>query len=61
MPYTEEEGGRLNNFANEPKVYEAEPPTSEEKRNYIILGFLGLTLVAGLVAVTFYASNVNAG
>ena len=59
MPYTEEEGGRLNNFANEPKVYEAKPPTASEKRNYIILGFLGLMLVAGLITITFYASNVN--
>lgn len=35
MPYTEEEGGLLNNFAKEPKIYEAEPPTATEKRNYI--------------------------
>ncbi|MFM7277307.1 MAG: photosystem II assembly protein Psb34, partial [Microcystis aeruginosa] len=27
MPYTNEEGGRLNNFAAEPKVYQADPPT----------------------------------
>ncbi|MGB5594450.1 MAG: ssl1498 family light-harvesting-like protein, partial [Crocosphaera sp.] len=27
MPYTTEEGGRLNNFAAEPKVYEAQPPS----------------------------------
>ncbi|WP_146006028.1 photosystem II assembly protein Psb34, partial [Fischerella thermalis] len=29
MPYTTEEGGRLNNFAREPKVYQAEPPTAQ--------------------------------
>lgn len=61
MPYTTEEGGRMNNFADEPKVYQAEPPTNEEKRNYIILGTLALLLVGGLIAITFYASNVNAG
>ena len=61
MPYTEEEGGRLNNFANEPKVYQAEPPTGAEKRNYIIFGILGLALVAGVVTITFYASNVTVG
>ncbi len=59
MPYTEEEGGRLNNFANEPKVYGAEPPTGAEKRNYVILGALALGLVAGVIAITFYASNVG--
>jgi hypothetical protein len=61
MPYTTEEGGRMNNFADEPKVYQAEPPTNEQKRNYIILGTLALLLVGGLIAITFYASNVNAG
>lgn len=54
MPYTNEEGGRLNNFAAEPKVYKAEPPTSTEKRNYIIMGIGALVLVGGLmfIAVT---------
>ena len=61
MPYTTEEDGKLNNFASEPKVYQAEPPTSEEKRNYIILGVLAVVLVSGLIAITFYASNVTAG
>lgn len=41
MPYTTEEGGRLNNFAQEPKVYQAEPPTGKQKLNYVILGGLG--------------------
>ena len=52
MPYTTEEGGRLNNFASEPKMYEAEPPTAGEKRNYIIFGALGGALVIGLVVLT---------
>ncbi|HZG39935.1 MAG TPA: ssl1498 family light-harvesting-like protein [Nodosilinea sp.] len=51
MPYTTEEGGRLNNFANEPKMYEAEPPSASQKRNYLIMSGLGLALVAGLMAV----------
>lgn len=51
MRYTEEEGGLLNNFAVEPKMYEAEPPTSSQKRNYIILGSIAATLVVGLFAV----------
>lgn len=58
MPYTTEEGGRLNNFANEPKVYEAEPPTSQEKRNYAIWAVLAVILLAGVMAIAFYASNI---
>jgi hypothetical protein len=59
MPYTQEEGGRLNNFAAEPKVYPAEPPTKSQQRNYIILGIAAALLVAGLLAVAFYASKVG--
>jgi hypothetical protein len=59
MPYTTEEGGRLNNFANEPKVYKAQPPTQGQQRTYIILGIAALLLVSGLIAVAVYASNVS--
>ncbi|MGD1951339.1 MAG: photosystem II assembly protein Psb34 [Leptolyngbyaceae cyanobacterium] len=52
MPTTTEEGGRLNNFASEPKMYEAEPPSASENRNYIVLGALGAALVVGLIALT---------
>jgi len=38
MPYTTEDGGRLNNFAREPKIYQAETPTKTEQRNYILWG-----------------------
>lgn len=58
MPYTTEDGGRLNNFANEPKVYQAEPPSKAEKRNYLIWGTLAVLLLTGVVAIAFYASNV---
>ncbi|MFK8183320.1 MAG: ssl1498 family light-harvesting-like protein [Phormidesmis sp.] len=51
MRYTEEEGGKLNNFAVEPKMYQAEPPTGAEKRNYVILGSIAATLVVGLFVV----------
>ncbi|HSM84348.1 MAG TPA: ssl1498 family light-harvesting-like protein [Nodosilinea sp.] len=56
MPYTTEEGGRLNNFANEPKMYEAEPPSANQKRNYLILGGLALGLIAGLMVVAVSVS-----
>jgi hypothetical protein len=59
MPYTTEEGGRLNNFAREPKVYEAEPPNKNQKRNYIILGIAAMVLVGGLFFVAVSVSNVS--
>lgn len=59
MPYTTEEGGRLNNFAVEPKVYKAEPPTKTEQRNYLIMGAAALALVGGLIFVAFSVSSVS--
>jgi hypothetical protein len=56
MPYTTEEGGRLNNFAVEPKVYKAEPPNTSQKRNYLIAGLGALALVGGLIAIAFTVS-----
>jgi len=56
MPYTVEDGGRLNNFANEPKMYQAEPPTTAQKRNYVIMGGLAVSLIAGLCVVAFSVS-----
>ncbi|TAF53656.1 MAG: ssl1498 family light-harvesting-like protein [Oscillatoriales cyanobacterium] len=57
MPYINEDGGRLNNYAVEPKVYMAEPPTNEEKRNYIILGIGGALVVATVMAIAFFVTN----
>jgi hypothetical protein len=56
MPYTTEDGGRLNNFAKEPKVYLAEPPNKTQQRNYLILGVGAIALVAGLISVAFLVS-----
>lgn len=59
MPYTTEEGGRLNNFASEPKVYEAVPPTKTQQRNYIIMGIGAFVLISGLLTVAVLASKVG--
>jgi hypothetical protein len=59
MPYTNEEGGLLNNFAREPKIYQAEPPTEGQKRTYIFLGIAATALVGGLILLAFFVSNVN--
>lgn len=56
MPYTTEEGGRLNNFANEPKMYRAEPPSGTEKRNYLFLGIGAVALLGGLMAIAVTVS-----
>ncbi|MGD1699275.1 photosystem II assembly protein Psb34 [Dapis sp. BLCC M229] len=56
MPYTTEEGGRLNNFAQEPKVYQAEAPDQKQQMNYLILGVLGVVLVGSLMFVAFSVS-----
>lgn len=56
MRYTVEDGGRLNNYAVEPRMYEAEPPTASQKRNYIILGALATALIAGVLSVAFVVS-----
>ena len=52
-------GGRLNNYAIEPKMYEAKPPTKEEKRNYAILGALAALFVGGIIAVAYAVSTVS--
>ncbi|MBD2068385.1 ssl1498 family light-harvesting-like protein [Leptolyngbya sp. FACHB-671] len=56
MPYTTEEGGRLNNFAVEPKIYQAEPPTQGQQRNYIILGVAAIALIGGLLFIAVSVS-----
>lgn len=56
MRYTTEDGGRLNNFAIEPKMYQAEPPSQTQKRNYLILGIGAAVLVAGLMFVAVSVS-----
>lgn len=57
MPYTKEEGGLINNFAREPKVYPAEPPNPGQQRTYIILGITAALFVGGLIFVAFAVSN----
>ncbi len=59
MPYTEEDGGRLNNFAVEPKMYKAEPPNKNQQRNFVILGVVGFFLVGSLIAVAVFASGAT--
>ncbi|WP_144416056.1 photosystem II assembly protein Psb34 [Calothrix sp. 336/3] len=56
MPYTTDEGGLLNNFAREPKIYQSEPATASQKRNLLIVAVVACVLVGGLIAVAFSVS-----
>ncbi len=51
MPYVKDDDGRLNNFAREPKMYEAEPMDEGQKRTYLMIGSVGGVLVVGLIAL----------
>ncbi|MDJ0648426.1 MAG: ssl1498 family light-harvesting-like protein [Xenococcaceae cyanobacterium MO_188.B19] len=44
-----DENGILNNFAKEPKMYYAKAPSSQEKRNYLLWGIVGLVVVTASV------------
>jgi hypothetical protein len=59
MPFTTEEGGRLNNFAPDTKTYVAEPPTAAQKRNYVVLSVAAVVLIAGLIFVAYSTSNMG--
>lgn len=59
MPYTKEEGGRINNFAVEPEVYGATPPNASQQKTYIILGVGALALVGTLIAIAVAVSSVS--
>jgi hypothetical protein len=56
MRYTKDDEGRINNFAVEPKIYSAEPPTPQEKRTYIIVGVVAAVLVTGLIFIATVVS-----
>lgn len=56
MPYTTEEGGRLNNFAVEPKMYQAEPPSQKQKIQYLVLGVGAVALLGSLFAIALSVS-----
>ncbi len=56
MPYVKDDDGRLNNFAREPKMYEAEPMNEGQKQTYLIIGSVGSFLVIGLIALASIVS-----
>jgi hypothetical protein len=57
MPYTVEDGGRLNSFAAEPRMYRSEPADNAQKLTYAITAVVTVVLVVGLVAIAKFASG----
>lgn len=56
MPYTTEEGGRLNNFAKEPQMYQAEASTDQSKK-WLLTAGAALVLIVGMLAIAVFASH----
>ena len=56
MRYTTEDGGRLNNFAVEPKMYPAEPPNQGQQRNYILMSVAAIALIGSLIFIAVSVS-----
>ncbi|MGL5509322.1 MAG: photosystem II assembly protein Psb34 [Microcoleaceae cyanobacterium] len=56
MSYTKEEDGRLNNFAIEPKMYQAEPATQGDRLNYVVLATGSIVLLVAVIAVAVTVS-----
>jgi hypothetical protein len=46
-----DDDGRLNNFAVEPKMYQAEPISADQKRRYMIVALVGAALIGGMMVV----------
>ena len=56
MAVTEEDGGRLNLFASEPRMTYAEPATAGSKAKRMVLVGMGGAFVVALLAVAFLLS-----
>ncbi len=56
MYTTTEDGGRLNNYASEPKMYLAEHPEPEQQRRYLFQGGLALLFVVTLLVTALAVS-----
>ncbi len=56
MPYINNDGDtRMNNFPTEPKMYVEEGSSTNGSQNYLMMGVVGVVLVA---ALTFVAMAV---
>ena len=51
-----DEKGIINNFASEPQMYYAEPPSSQEQRGYVLWGAIATVLVTVIVLTAVVVS-----
>ena len=51
-----DEQGLLNNFATEPEVYLAEPPTKSQKVRYAVQAAFSTALLVGVGYIAYLAS-----
>lgn len=56
MYTTTDERGILNNYANEPKMYHAAYPSTEQQRRYGFQAGVGILFVAALILVALGVS-----
>jgi hypothetical protein len=54
--YRVDDGGIVNNYAVEPKMYKAEYPSPKQQRLYVFLGVAAILFVALAVWIAFGAS-----
>jgi hypothetical protein len=54
--YRVDDEGIVNNYAIEPKMYDAKYPSSKQQRRYIFLGAVAVLLVALVLWIAFVAS-----
>jgi hypothetical protein len=56
MSYIKEEGGLLNNFAKEPRMYVTEASSDAQPKSYLLIVGATIVLIGGMVAVAALAS-----
>jgi hypothetical protein len=56
MSYIKEEGGLLNNFAKEPRMYVTEASGEAQPKSYLFAIVAAIVLIGGMVAVAALAS-----
>jgi hypothetical protein len=56
MTTISDEYGIINNFAQEPAMYYAEAPSTQEQRKYLVWGAIALVVVAASVFTATFVS-----
>ena len=54
--YTVDQEGLVNNYATPPETYEANYPTPQQQRNYLLWGLAAILFLGGLIWLSFLVS-----